>query len=59
MSSSWWMLIHSRLPDLVGGFILPGQRGTSESQLSPQFAVPIYGFRCVRTVYKFSIIKEK
>ena len=24
MSSSWWTLIRSRLPDPVGGFILPG-----------------------------------
>ena len=59
MSSSWWMLIHSRLPDLVDGFILSGQRGTPASQLPPQFAAQLYGFRCVRTVYKFSIIKEK
>ena len=31
MSSSWWMLIRSRLPDPVGGFILPGpERYTSK-----------------------------
>ena len=60
MSSSWWMQIHfPRLPDLVGGFVLPDQRGTPASQLPPQFAVLLYDFRCVRTVYKFSMIKEK
>jgi len=31
------MLIRSRLPDLVGGFILPGQRGTPANPLLPQF----------------------
>ena len=31
MSSSWWTLIRSRLPDPVGGFILPGpERYTSK-----------------------------
>ena len=34
MSSSWWMPIRSRLPDPVGGFILPGpERYTSKSLL--------------------------
>ena len=41
MSSSWWMPINSRLPDLVGGFILSGQRGTPASQLPPQFAAQL------------------
>ena len=32
MSSSWWTLIRSRLPDPVGGFILPEpERYTSKS----------------------------
>ena len=31
MSSSWWMLIRSRLPEPVGGLILPGpERYTSK-----------------------------
>lgn len=31
MCSSWWTLIRSRLPDPVGGFILPGpERYTSK-----------------------------
>ena len=35
MSSSWWMLIRSRLPDPVGGFILPGpERYTRKSTLA-------------------------
>ena len=35
MSSSWWMLIRSRLPDPVGGFILPGpERYTSKLTLA-------------------------
>ena len=35
MSSSWWMLIRSRLPDPVGGFILPGpERYTSKPTLA-------------------------
>ena len=58
MSSSWWTLIRSRLPDPVGGFIFD-QRGTPESPLSPQFAASIGSFRCVRMVYNFFKIKEK
>jgi len=35
MSSSWWTLIRSRLPDPVGGFILPGpERYTSKLTLA-------------------------
>ena len=35
MSSSWWTLIRSRLPDPVGGFILPGpERYTSKPTLA-------------------------
>ena len=41
MSSSWWTLIRSRLPDLGGGFVLPGQRGTPASQLLPQFTAQL------------------
>ena len=41
MSSSWWTLIRSRLPNPVGGFILSGQRGTPASQLPPQFAAQL------------------
>ena len=36
MSSSWWTLIRSRLPDPVGGFIFD-QRGTPANPLLPQF----------------------
>ena len=36
MSFSCWMLIRSRLPDPVGGFIFD-QRGTPENPLLPQF----------------------
>ena len=58
MSSSWWTLIRSRLPDPVGGFIFD-QRGTPANPLLPQFAAQKYDFRCVRTVYNFFKIKEK
>ena len=35
MSSSWWTLIRSRLPDPVDGFILPGpERYTSKPTLA-------------------------
>ena len=35
MSSSWWMLIRSRLPEPVGGLILPGpERYTRKSTLA-------------------------
>ena len=35
MSSSWWMLIRSRLSDPVGGFILPGpEKYTSKPTLA-------------------------
>ena len=54
MSSSWWTLIRSRLPDPVGGFIFD-QRGTPASQLLPQFAASLCSFRCVRTVYNFHL----
>ena len=52
MSSSWWTLIRSRLPDPVGGFIFD-QRGTPASPLPPQFSASLCSFRCVRMVYNF------
>ena len=59
MSSSWLMLIHSRLPDPVGGFILPGpERYTSKPTLAAvrsfnmQLQVCTDGLQC-------SFIKEK
>ena len=60
MSSSWWTLIRSRLPDPVGGFILLGpERYTSKSTSAAVRGSKIYNFRCVRTVYNFFKIKEK
>ena len=52
MSSSWWTLIRSRLPDPVGGFIFD-RRGTPENPLRRSSRHNIYGFGCVRTVCKF------
>ena len=60
MSSSWWTLIRSRLPDPVGGFILLGpERYTSKSTSAAVRGSKMYDFRCVRTVYNFFKIKEK
>ena len=56
MSSSWWMLIRSRLPDPVGGFIFD-QRGTPANPLLPQFVAQkctisgVYG-RSTTFIYK-------
>ena len=56
MSSSWWTLIHSRLPDPVGGFILLGpERYTSKSTSAAVRGSKMYDFRCVRTVYNFHL----
>ena len=56
MSSSWWTLIRSRLPDPVGGFILPGpERYTSKSTSAAVRGSKMYDFRCVRTVYNFHL----
>ena len=56
MSSSWWMLIRSRLPDPVGGFILLGpERYTSKSTSAAVRGSKMYDFRCVRTVYNFHL----
>ena len=59
MSSSWWMLIRSRLPDPVDGFILPRpERYTSKPTLAAvrgfnmQLQVCTDGLQC-------SFIKEK
>ena len=54
MSSSWWTLIRSRLPDPVGGFIFD-QRGTPENPLCRSSRHQKYGFGCVRTVYNFHL----
>ena len=60
MSSSWWTLIRSRLPDPVGGFILSRpERYTSKSTSAAVRGSKMYDFRCVRTVYNFFKIKEK
>ena len=54
MSSSWWTLIRSRLPDPVGGLILPGpERYTSKSTSAAVRGSKMYDFRCVRMVYNF------
>ena len=58
MSSSWWTLIRSRLPNPVGGFIFD-RRGTPENLLRRSSRHNIYGFGCVRTVFDFFKIKEK
>ena len=59
MSSSWWTLIRSRLPDPVGGFILPGpERYTSKPTLAA-----VRGFNMQLQVctdgLQYSFIKEK
>ena len=59
MSSSWWTLIRSRLPDPVGGFILPGpERYTRKSTLAA-----VCGFNRQLQVctdgLQLSFIKEK
>lgn len=59
MSSSWWTLIRSRLPDPVGGFILSRpERYTSK----PTFTA-VYGFNMQLQVctdgLQLSFIKEK
>ena len=54
MSSSWWTLIRSRLPDPVGGFIFD-QRGTPEAHFRRSLRLNNNGFRCVRTVYNFHL----
>ena len=59
MSSSWWTLIRSRLPDPVGGFILPGpERYTRKSTLAA-----VRGFNRQLQVctdgLQLSFIKEK
>ena len=59
MSSSWWMLIRSRLPDPVGGFILLGpERYTSKLTLAA-----VCGFNMQLQVctdgLQVSFIKEK
>ena len=48
------MLIRSRLPDPVGGFIFD-QRGTPENPLCRSSRHQKYGFRCVRTVCNFHL----
>ena len=45
MSSSWWTLIRSRLPDPVGGFILPGPERYTRKPTLPQFAAQHLWFR--------------
>ena len=60
MSSSWWTLIRSRLPDPVGGFILSRpERYTGKSTSAAVRGSKMFDFRCVRTVYNFFKIKEK
>ena len=51
MSSSWWTLIRSRLPDPVGGFILPrSKRFTRKSALLRLCSVKHYDFGCVQMI---------
>ena len=59
MSSSWWTLICSRLPDPVGGFILPGpERYTSKPTLAAvrSFNMPL---QVCTDGLQLSFIKEK
>ena len=57
MSSSWWTLIRSRLPDPVGGFILPGpERYTSKPTSAAVYGLTttasgVYG-RSATFIYK-------
>ena len=48
------MLIRSRLPDPVGGFIID-QRGTPEAHFHRSLRLNNNGFRCVRTVCNFHL----
>ena len=51
MSSSWWTLIRSRLPEPVGGLILPGpERYTGKSTSAAVRGSKMYDFRCVRAI---------
>ena len=54
MSSSWLMLIHSRLPDPVGGFILPGpERYTSKPTLAAAYGALTNGFQmCAGSLFQ-------
>ena len=49
MSSSWWTLIRSRLPDPVGGFILSrSERCTRKLALLRLCSVKLQDFGCVQ-----------
>ena len=54
MPSSWWMLIRSRLPDPVGGFVLTGEVH-QQVHFRRSLRLNNNGFRCVRTVYNFHL----
>ena len=50
MSSSWWTLIRSRLPDPVGGFNLSrSEKCTRKSALLRLCNVKLQDFGCVQT----------
>ena len=50
MSSSWWMLIRSRLPDPVGGFIfIPVRKVHQKISLLRLCNVKLQDFGCVQT----------
>ena len=58
MSSSWWTLIRSRLPDPVGGFIFD-QRGTPENPLCRSSWFKNVRFQVCTDGLQRSFIKEK
>ena len=60
MSSSWWMLIRSRLPDPVGGFIfIPVRKVHQKISLAAVMQRKTTRFRVCTNDRKRFIIKEK
>jgi hypothetical protein len=59
MSSSWWMLIRSRLPDPVGGFILPGPERYTSKPTSAAVCGFIMQLQVCTDGLQLSFIKEK
>ena len=60
MSSSWWTLIRSRLPDPVGGFVFTQTREVHQKvHFRRSLRLNNSGFRCVPTGHKFFSIQEE
>lgn len=60
MSSSWWTLIRSRLPDPVGGFIfIPARKVHQKTSLAAVMQRKTTRFRVCTNDRKRFIIKEK